>query len=147
MSIVKSNRRGFPWINDEFTSLLNPKDFFTDDFSLNQGTIPPMNVKETKSNFEVEFAVPGFTKDEIKIVLEGDYLKVSAHTSLEKEKTDDDYSRKEFSYSEFERKFKLPSNVETTKKVNAHYINGILTLTLVKKEEIKENAKKVIEIT
>jgi len=146
MSKIKLQRRKFPWVNDEFTSLLDPSDFFVDDFFLKGGNIPPMNVKETKNNFEVEFAVPGFSKDEIEVIMENDFLKVCAQKSEEIEEGDEGYTRQEFNYTEFERKFKLPDYVDTNKKVKAHYSHGILKLTLLKKEEAKVKPKKIIEI-
>lgn len=146
MSKIRLHRRKFPWINDEFTSLLDTSDFFVDDFFLKGSNIPPMNVKETKNTFELEFSVPGFSKNEIEVVMENDFLKVFAHKSEEIEEDDEGYTRQEFNYREFERKFKLPDNVDTNEKVKAHYSHGILKLTLPLKEEVKEKPKKIIEI-
>ena len=147
MSKIRLLRRKFPWINDEFTSLLDTNDFFVDDFFLKGGNIPPMNIKETKDSFELEFSVPGFSKDEIEVVVENNYLNVCAKKSEEFEEEEEGYSRQEFNYREFERRFKLPNYVNTDEKVKAHYSHGILKLTLPLKVEAKEKPKKVIEIS
>lgn len=133
MSLVKMNRRKFPWLNDGFTSLFDTNDFLSDDFFIQEKNVPAMNVKENKNNFEVELALPGFSKNEIEVILEDDLLKVRAQKSNEKEVVEENYTRKEFSYNEFERKFKLPATVDSKEKVKAHYENGILNLNLVKK--------------
>jgi HSP20 family protein len=105
-----------------------------------------MNVKETKDTFEIELAVPGFTKKEIEVTLEDDYLEICAEKSKEEIEEDEDYTRREFSFNHFNRRMLLPLTINREKEVLATYKNGILTLKLAKMEDVKELPKKVIEI-
>lgn len=146
MSLIKLNRRRFPWLNDAVPSWLDTDEFLGDDFFLTERNIPAMNVKEHETNFEIELAVPGFSKDEIEVVLENDLLQVSAKKSEEKKEDKEGYSRKEFSYNQFERKLQLPSNVDPSERVKAVYNNGILKLELRKIKEAKATPKKIIQI-
>ena len=105
-----------------------------------------MNVKEKEDLFEIELAVPGFSKDEIEVSLEDDMLHVHAQKSNDFVEDKEGYTRKEFSYNEFDRKLQLPTTINQSKKVKAIYKDGILKLNLFKKEEAKVPPKKVIEI-
>ena len=146
MSLIKFNKPRFPWITESIPAWLDSNDIFADDFFIEDRKLPAMNVKETKDTFEIELAVPGFTKKEIEVTLEEDLLRVHAEKTKEETETEEGYTRKEFSYNHFDRRMQLPTAVDQKEKVKATYKNGILTLTLMKKEEIKETPKKIIEI-
>ena len=106
---------------------------------------PAVNVIEGKEDFRLEIAAPGLSKSDFDINVEKNVLTVSA--KVEKEKTEQvKYSRKEFDYNEFKRTFQLPKTIDTT-KIDASFNNGILTLTLAKKEEAKELPARKIEIS
>ena len=107
-----------------------------------------MNVKESEDHFDIELAIPGFSKDEIEISLEKDLLRVWAHKTKEfVDENAEGYTRKEFSYDEFERKIQLPSTVNPDKAIKAHYEHGILKLNLMKLDVSKEPIKKRIKIS
>lgn len=147
MSLVKFNRRRFPWLGDTISTWLDTDEFFADDFFTRDTNLPAMNVKENDDNFEIELAVPGFSKEDIEISMENDFLQVSAKKSKEEvEENDKGYTRKEFSYNAFERKLNLPNSVNREEEVKATYEDGILRLSLGKKEDTKEPPKKKIEI-
>ncbi len=109
-------------------------------------TIPAVNIKETNSGFRVDFAAPGFRKDDFKIHVEGNQLAISAEKQEEKNDGKDRFTRKEFSYNSFSRSFTLPQHVNTD-HIGATYTDGILTLSIPKKEETKELSKKEIHVT
>ena len=146
MSLIKFNTRRRPWLTDTMPSWFDTEELFADEFFTTGKNLPAMNVKENKNDFQIELAVPGFAKDEIEISLEDDFLHVCAKKSEEIVEDDKDYTRKEFSYNEFERRLQLPANVNSNKKVKAAYKDGILKLNLAKSEEAKIPQKKVIEI-
>ncbi len=146
MSIIKFNKNRFPWINDRVSSWLDTDDFFADDFFVRDKNLPAMNVKENKNDFEIELAVPGFSKKDIEVTIEDDILHICAKSSKEEVEEDENYTRKEFNYSSFDRKLQLPSSVDQNEKVKAMYKDGILTLNLLKREEAKEPPKRVIDI-
>jgi HSP20 family protein len=120
--------------------------FVDDDFFNLEKSHPSMNVKEHDTDFEIEFAAPGFDKKDFEITMKDDVLEVSAHKSKEETEEDENYTRREFNYNAFTRTVQLPNNVDRSKDVKAVYKNGILKLNLLKKEETKKNPKKVIEV-
>lgn len=146
MSLVKFNQRRFPWLNDGITSWLDTDDFFGDDFFNLKNNLPAMNIKENEKSFEIELAVPGFSRKEIEVSLENDMLHIFAKKQNEEEDKQDDYTYKEFVYNSLDRKFQLPSAVNQNQEIKANYKNGILKLDLAKKEDAIKPAKKIIEI-
>ncbi len=148
MTLVKLNNRNrlFPWNNGGLKSFLNYEPFFEEDLMTEDNLMPAMNVKEHDKDYEIEFAVPGFSKKDFDVTIDGDMLNVCGEKSAEKEEKEDNYSRKEFSYSSFHRTLKLPTNVNVDKKVKATYNEGILKLNLSKKEVAKTALKKKIDI-
>lgn len=142
-----SDRILVPNYND-FKSLMRFDDPFESDFFDNDNLVPAMNVKELDNHFEIEFAVPGFKKDDFEVSLEDDVLFVSAKKEFEETKEEDNYSRKEFSYKSFNRSCALPETVDLDQEIKAVYKDGILLITLLKnKNGFKEEpVKKVIDI-
>ena len=72
-------------------------------------------------------------------------MTITSETKKEEEVKDENYTRKEFSYSSFKREFTLPKTVNED-KINASYENGILSFKLPKKEEALPKPKRLIEI-
>ncbi|MCP9200864.1 Hsp20/alpha crystallin family protein [Gramella sp. GC03-9] len=146
MSLVKSNKLRSNWMNGGLTRKFSLDDFFNDDFFTEERNLPAMNVKEHEDDFEIEFAVPGFSKDDFEVSIEDDLLYVSAQKSMEDIEDEDDYTRKEFSYSSFYKTFQIPKSVDPSKEVKAKYDNGILRLQLFKDEKVMNNQRKKIDI-
>jgi len=149
MSLIKFNNRNrlFPsWNNEGLKNFLSNDDFFNNDFFDEDGLMPAMNVKEHDNDFEIEFAAPGFTKKDFEVTIDDNVLNVCGEKKEEKEEKKEDYTRKEFNYNSFKRSLNLPKTVNTDQDVKATYKNGILKLNLLKKEEAKGQAKKVIEV-
>ena len=142
MNLVKRSTVNFPSILDE---LLKP-DWLGGTQSFNV-TIPAVNVKETDTTFVLELAAPGKTKDDFNIEIDRNVLTISSEFKTENEEKDNDgrYTLKEFSYSSFRRSFTLPETVNA-ESVNASYENGVLHVTLPKKEEALPKPKRFIEI-
>jgi HSP20 family protein len=125
-------------------------DFFDDDrfFGspwLKGQSVPAVNVKENDKRFEVELAAPGFQKNDFQISLEQGLLTIAAEKKQETEKKEDHYTRREFGYTSFARSFNLPKNT-SEEDVNAAYENGVLKLTIAKKELPTAKPRKPIEI-
>ncbi len=115
-------------------------------FSDTNTTLPSVNITENTDAFEVEVAAPGFEKSDFKIELNNDLLTISSEKQVNNEAKDDEkISRQEFSYQSFTRSFTLPELVEGD-KISAQYKNGILSLTIPKKEEAKPKPIKQIKI-
>jgi len=147
MSLIKANKRNklHPWSTSPFHSIFNKDDFFTDNFFSEDNTLPAMNVKESDLDYEIELAAPGFSKKDFEVTIDDHILNISAEKKEHKEESEDDYTRKEFSYTSFKRTLKLPNTVNESGSVKATYKDGILKLNLLKKE-INEETKKIIDI-
>jgi HSP20 family protein len=116
-------------------------DLMEDDF-FKRNKIPPVNVKETEKYYEIEVAVPGMKKDDFNIDVDNGILTISAEKKDEKEKVQDNYTRREFSYSAFNRSFSLPQNADED-NIIAKYEDGVLKLSLNKLKEEKSQKKTI----
>ena len=157
MSLIKKNKQRLfpwnrpminPWDNTTLKGFLSTDDFFNDDFFEEDSLMPAMNVKETKDKVNVEVAAPGFTKKDFEITLDENVLHISAEKKKEEKVEDKDtgYFKREFSYNSFKRSLKLPVAINQDEKVKATYDNGILQISLNKKEKIKAIPTKKIEV-
>jgi len=98
---------------------------------------PSTNILETKENFKLQMAVPGVKKEDIKIDLEKNILNIISEKSAQEQNENEvKFTRKEFVYGTFSRSFTLPDTIDTD-KIGAEVNDGILTVTLPKKEETK----------
>lgn len=121
-------------------------DFSNRNYSLTNTTLPSVNIKESEEAFIVEMAAPGLDKNDFKISLNSGTLMISSEKKSENEvKEDSRYSRREFSYQSFCRSFSLPESADA-EKISARYDNGILLVNIPKREEIKRNLERTIEI-
>jgi len=109
--------------------------------------VPAVNIKETEDGFAIELAAPGKKKDDFVIEVDDNILTISSEAKTEKEEKDTAgrYTRKEFNYAAFKRSFSFPETVNED-KINASYEDGVLKLTLPKKEEALPKPKRQIEI-
>jgi len=107
--------------------------------------VPAVNITEHENEYEVALAAPGLKKDDFKIDVNGNMVTISSEKEESKEDKDKRYTRKEYSYSSFSRSFALPDDVNRD-KIEARYENGVLTLSLPRKEEVKKTAGKKIAV-
>jgi HSP20 family protein len=114
-------------------------------YSRYQRTTPAVNIFETEDQFEIHVAAPGMSKKDFKIELDNDLLTISADIKDEKEDKFK-YSKIEYDYRSFERRFRLPKDSADSDKISAKYENGELFLIIPKKEEAKDLPPKNIEI-
>ncbi|MEZ5040698.1 MAG: Hsp20/alpha crystallin family protein [Saprospiraceae bacterium] len=108
------------------------------------GSRPAVNISENKESFLLELAAPGLNKEDFKVSVEKNMLTVAANKETKSEEGNQ-YRRREFNYLSFKRSFHLPSSIDAN-AINATYENGVLYLTLSKKEEAKEKPARLIEI-
>jgi len=144
MSLVKFRRTP---VTDLLTSdFFNTDDFFDTRLWNKKKDEPALNIKETDDAFEVELAAPGFSKKDFEVTIDDGCLNISAENSSTKEEKEDDYTRKEFNYTSFEKRLQLPDSVKE-EDVKAKYKDGILSFNLVKKPTAKLHEPKKIEIS
>ena len=112
-------------------------DWFGRTPSLFEGEISPsMDVEETENDIIVHCDLPGVQKDDIDISLSDNNLTIKGEKKGEEEKKDSQYYRKESWSGSFQRTIALPNTVDPS-KTNAELKNGVLKVTLPKKEEAK----------
>lgn len=109
-------------------------------------THPSTNVVETKENFRVELAAPGLEKNDFSLKVEKNHLLVKGEKADQEAREGEKFTRREFNYTAFERSFRLPKTVDS-EGITATYQDGILSVTLPKKEEAKEKPAKAINIS
>lgn len=147
---TRRNRHAF----DQFPSLGNLlSDIWNDELptafrsNFNEGmTLPKVNIKETTESYEVQMAAPGFKKDNFNVSVENDELLISAEISEQEEDKNEEFTRREFGYASFQRTFVLPETVDGD-RIKAKYEDGILNVTLPKKEEAIPKPAKTIKVS
>jgi len=107
--------------------------------------MPAVNISENEDSFMLEMAAPGMQKSDFKINLDNNVLTLSSEKQDEKEENNENFSRKEFNYSSFSRSFTLPKSIDFD-KIKADYKDGILKVSLPKREDAKVALNRQIEI-
>lgn len=133
----------FPSLVDEFFG----KDMFPGFFDYEtMVSTPAVNVIEGKDDYRIEVAAPGLDKDDFKIDLDNNVLTISSEKEMKKEEDEDKFMRREFSYSTFTRSFVLPDAADG-EKISAKHKDGVLNISIPKKEEAKEKPARQIKIS
>lgn len=148
---LRKNRSMIPSV---MSDLLDTGRFFTPDvfdidtdlLNLTSSSVPSVNIIENPSDFKVELAAPGMDRKDFKIEIDNNSLTISGEKKEERKEDTENYRRREFSYNAFNRSFDLPENV-IADKIDAKYENGILHLSLPKKEVTILKPKKEIKIS
>lgn len=107
--------------------------------------MPASNIKERAEDFKIDLAVPGMDKKDFSVEVDNTVLTVSGERKEERVEENEKVSRREFHYGSFRRSFNLPDSANT-EKISATYNDGVLSLTIAKREESKLKPKKQISI-
>ena len=118
---------------------------------------PSVDIYENKDQIVIEAELPGMRREDFELTIENNVLTLRGERRFEKKDESDNYHRVERAYGAFTRSFTLPQTV-SSENATAEYNNGVLRVTLQKREEVKarrieiagegENAKpKTIETT
>ncbi|MET0392378.1 MAG: Hsp20/alpha crystallin family protein [Chitinophagaceae bacterium] len=102
----------------------------------------PVNIHESANAYSVEVVAPGFDKQDFKINVDQNILTVSAEKKNEAKENTPKEIRREYNYRSFKRSFTLDEKTDAA-GIEAKYVNGVLTLNLPKKEEVKTSAKEI----
>lgn len=97
---------------------------------------PAVDVYEDENAFLIKLELPEVSRDDVKVSLNENTLSISGERRVENEQKRENYHRVERSYGQFYRSFTLPPNVNA-EAINAQFKDGVLRLTLPKKEEAK----------
>ena len=98
--------------------------------------MPAVDIYETEHALTLKAELPGVDPKDIEARVEDGTLYLKGERKFEKESKKENYHRIERTYGSFMRSFALPTSVDAD-KVSAEYKDGVLTLTLPKKEEAK----------
>ncbi|HEY6954907.1 MAG TPA: Hsp20/alpha crystallin family protein [Flavisolibacter sp.] len=145
MTLVKLNNRplqkSFNNLMDDFFATV--PSIFRDDFvTPSFRSFTPVNIKETENDYVLEVVAPGFQKDDFKINLDNNTLTISADKKEETENNNEKFIRKEFKQQSFSRSFTIDEKTDA-ENISAKYVNGVLTLNLAKKQEVKPPVKEI----
>ena len=133
-SLVKSTD-SFPSLFDDFFKPWN--EWFSNGGIMGKTMkMPAVNVTENQDNYLVSLAAPGLKKDDFHVDISGNLVTISSEKEETKEDKEKNYTRKEYNYSSFSRSFTLPEDVKQD-KIEASYEDGVLQISLPKKEESK----------
>jgi HSP20 family protein len=150
MALARLSDNMFPTFPSFFNRFLEGDlmDWNTSNFAGNNMTMPAVNIRENKDEFMIDVAAPGMAKENFKINYDNGRLTISSEKREEhKEKKEETFTRREFSYMSFQRTFTIPENVVNGEKIQAKYADGILYITLPKKDEVKPKPAKEIKIS
>ncbi len=146
MTLVRLNNRNlsparhsYKGVDDMFNWFLNERPTFGENTDF-----PTANILETEEDFKIEMQVPGYSKESIRIQFENGFLSISHDEDEGEDKKSVNYVSREFCTRSFSRRFKLSDRL-ASEKISARYENGVLEISIPKREEAK--AKPVQEIS
>jgi HSP20 family protein len=152
MTSIMKREQGNGNVPATFTGLVdqlfqdNLSRFFNDEFwgfsGLSRSVRVPVNVKETDKSYEMELVAPGLRKEDLKLNVSGDLLTVSFEHKGEDNQQNEGWLKREYRYQSFSRSFSLDDTVDTN-KITAKYQDGILHLSLPKKEGAQRISKNI----
>lgn len=134
------------WVDSLLNENLNR--FFNDDFWGYQGVdhqvSVPVNLRETGKTYEMSLVAPGLRKEDFKLNVSNDMLTISYEQKQEQKQDgqEDGWLRKEYRMQSFSRSFNLDDTIDVA-KISASYDNGILHLTLPKKETAQKLSRSI----
>jgi len=150
-NLVTTNGNSFSSI----PSLLNS--FLTDDWFDSTlanwrtagASMPAVNVRESNDDFVIEVAAPGMKRNDFNVALDNNLLTISSRREENSEEKghEGEYMRREFSFQSFQRSFSLPEAKVEGGKISARYTDGILYVTIPKREEANLKPVRKISVT
>ncbi len=114
--------------------VLSMFDQFFNNSLTDAGKYYPANIYDSGNSFVIEVQAAGFTKEDIKVNLEQNTLNITAEVKDEQRVQDEKYLRREFNKESLNKSFVLPKSVDTD-NINADYQNGILKITLPRRQD------------
>ena len=129
-------------LNSIFNDFASPNGELQNE-SLSAGTfIPPVDIYEDAHKLVLRLEVPGIPQEDLQINLENQTLTVKGERKFVKDEKEENFHRIERRYGSFVRSFALPATIETD-SAQANYENGVLSVTLQKKEAAKPKQVKI----
>jgi len=134
--------RGFSTVQDQVNRLFNDTFRTQGEDSALTTWAPAVDIYETPNELVVKADLPDVNEKDIDIRVENNLLTIRGERKFEKSVSEDNYLRVKRTYGSFSRSFSLPNTVNA-EAIQAEYKNGVLTVTLPKREESKPRQVKV----
>ena len=106
------------------------------------GFMPPVDISQTDNTVIVQIAIPGIDPEKVNIRIENDVLTIDGEVRKETEVEEAKYHRREMLSGKFHRALAMPAAVDGD-KASAVYKNGILEITIPKREEVQPKSVKI----
>lgn len=122
--------------------------FFNDDFwgssGVSRPSQVPVNIKETDKTYEMELVAPGLKKEDLKLNVSNEMLTISFEHKEEnnQENENEGWLKREYKHQSFSRSFSLDDTIDAN-KISAKYQDGVLYLSLPKKEGSQKISKNI----
>lgn len=134
--------RGLSSLQDQFNRLFNESLRNQPEESALTTWAPAVDIYETPNELVVKADLPDVNEKDIDVRVENNLLTIRGERKFEKSVSEENFLRVERTYGAFSRSFSLPNTVNA-EKIGAEYKNGVLTVTLPKREESKPRQVKV----
>jgi HSP20 family protein len=134
--------RGLSTLQGQFNRLFNESFGTQADESALTTWAPAVDIYETPNELVVKADLPDVNEKDIDVRVENNLLTIRGERKFEKSVSEENYLRVERTYGAFSRSFSLPNTVNA-EAIGAEYKNGVLTVTLPKREESKPRQVKV----
>jgi HSP20 family protein len=132
----------FERMNRLFEETFGPLGLRTEEALSVSGWTPSCDIYETDNEIVVKAELPGVKKEDAKVGIQDGVLSISGERKFEEETKKENYLRVERSYGSFTRSFTLPTRVDP-EQVTAEFKDGLLQVTLPKREEAKPRGVEV----
>jgi len=129
-------RSEIPTTTRLFEEFFNDFPFSGSMLERNGNWTPSVDIMEKDGNLILRAELPGLTEKQIDLKLEGNTLTLKGERKMENEDNEGTYHRVESYHGSFTRSFRLPDTVDSD-KIKADYKNGILTVTIPQKPEVR----------
>ncbi len=103
---------------------------------------PAVNILEKEDGIVITADLPGLKAEDVEVTIDNGVLTLKGERTLEEVAEGETYHRVERTYGKFERSFSVPNSVDT-KKIEARFVNGEMTLNLPKRDESKPRSVKI----
>lgn len=126
-------------LQDDFNRIFSsaaPRFFGNEEGLLGGAWAPGVDIYEDQNAIVLEADLPGLKPGDFNLSIENYKLTLTGERKFESERKSDNWHRVERSYGSFTRAFSLPSTVDV-EEVNAEFKDGVLRVTLPKREEVK----------
>ena len=110
--------------------------------NIDVSTVPSVNISNVSKAFEINVALPGLDKKDVKIEIQNNCLVISSEKQYEKDDKNKNWIRKEYGYAAFQRIFQLPEGADPD-NIEAEMKNGILVIKIAKLAGYETKIKRI----